>query len=109
MRQLASGEPDLVLAPSEDRGYYLIGLRRIHRALFDDMPWSTPGVLEETLRWARALHLEVVELTPGYDAGTRADVARRMSELQAEGNQRPVHTQRLLLSMGRIFASGGRA
>ena len=55
-----------------------------------------------------AIVIEVVELTPWYDAGTRADVARRMSELQAEGNQRPVHTQRLLLSMGRTFASGGR-
>ena len=38
------------LAPGEDGGYYLIGLGRVDRALFEDTPWSTPIVLEETLR-----------------------------------------------------------
>ena len=106
--QLASGEPDLVLGPSEDGGYYLIGLRRVHRALFDEMPWSTPAVLEETLWRARRLGLRVAQLAPWYDVDTGEDLARLISELEEDAGQPPIHTRRLLLSMGRTFVAGGR-
>ena len=104
---LASREHDLVLGPSEDGGYYLIGLSRIDRALFEDMPWSTPTVFEETLSRARHLRLRVVQLAPWYDVDTGADLARLMSELDAGGGKGPVHTRRLLLSMRKTFVSGG--
>jgi uncharacterized protein len=106
--QLALGEPDLVLGPTEDGGYYLIGLRSVHRTLFDGMPWSTPAVLEETLRRARRLGLRVAQLAPWYDVDTGEDLARLMSELEADAGQPSIHTRRLLLSMGRTFVSGGR-
>jgi rSAM/selenodomain-associated transferase 1 len=106
--QLASGEPDLVLGPSDDGGYYLIGLRGVHRALFEGMPWSTPAVLEETLSRARALGLRVAQLAPWYDVDTGEDLARLMSELEAHAGQAPAHTRRHLLSIGRTFFSGGR-
>ena len=44
---------DLVLGPSEDGGYYLIGLREPRAALFADMAWSTEVVFEETMRRAQ--------------------------------------------------------
>jgi glycosyltransferase A (GT-A) superfamily protein (DUF2064 family) len=66
-----------------------------------------PTVLEEALRRARDLRLRVVQLAPWYDVDTGADLARLMSELEAGGGQGPAHTRRLLLSMGRIFVSGG--
>jgi rSAM/selenodomain-associated transferase 1 len=105
--QVASKEHDLVLGPSEDGGYYLIGLGRIHRALFEDMSWSTPAVLEETLRRARDLGLTVVQLDPWYDVDTGADLDRLAAELEAGGDKGPRHTRRLLLSLGRTSASGG--
>ena len=49
---LAGPGPDVVLGPTEDGGYYLIGVRAAHRELFDGVPWSTPQVLEVTLRRA---------------------------------------------------------
>ena len=106
--QLASGEPDLVLGPSEDGGYYLIGLRGVHRALFEGMPWSTPAVLEATLGRARRLGLRVAQLAPWYDVDTGEDLARLMSELEADAGQASIHTRRLLLSTGQTFVSGGR-
>ena len=41
---------DIVLGPSNDGGYYLIGLRaeKIDYAIFKGVPWSTPYVLAET-------------------------------------------------------------
>lgn len=105
---MASGAQDLVLGPSEDGGYSLIGLRRLHRALFDGMPWSTPAVLEETVRRARALGLATLELGPWYDVDTGADLARLMAELEAGGDTGPRHTWRLLQTMDRTFMSGRR-
>ncbi|MGH7512089.1 MAG: TIGR04282 family arsenosugar biosynthesis glycosyltransferase [Gemmatimonadales bacterium] len=47
---------EIVVGPSEDGGYYLIGGRTpLPPALFVDMPWSTGGVLAETrVRLTRA-------------------------------------------------------
>jgi hypothetical protein len=35
---------DAVLVPAADGGYVLLGLRRVHRCLFQDIPWSTDRV-----------------------------------------------------------------
>jgi hypothetical protein len=71
------------------------------------MPWSTPAVLEETIRRARRLGLRVARLAPWYDVDTEEDLARLMSELEDDAPRPPIHTRRLLLSMGRTFVSGG--
>lgn len=50
---------DVVVGPSMDGGYYLIGMKKLHESLFTKMPWSTEKVLTETrsrlkqsqLRW----------------------------------------------------------
>lgn len=61
----------LVLGPTEDGGYYAIGLRRYAwpkaAGLLDRIAWSTPGVLAETRRRAEMLDLRHVELPSWYD------------------------------------------
>src|SRR5262245_38938676 len=44
---------DLVLGPTRDGGYYLVGLRRQAPEIFRDIAWSTERVLEQTLERAR--------------------------------------------------------
>ena len=39
-----------VFGPSEDGGYYLIGLNEPHVELFQDIPWSTRNTLETSLK-----------------------------------------------------------
>ncbi|HNC74500.1 MAG TPA: TIGR04282 family arsenosugar biosynthesis glycosyltransferase, partial [Elusimicrobiota bacterium] len=41
---------DAVIGPARDGGYYLLGLRKSRPALWTDMPWSSDGVLAETVR-----------------------------------------------------------
>ena len=43
-------ENEVVLGPSEDGGYYLIGMSSRFPFLFQEMMWSTPDVLPETIR-----------------------------------------------------------
>ena len=66
---------DLVLGPSLDGGYCLIGMRRFHPAPFRDIAWSTGAVLEQTLGAARVAGLEVELLDPAPDIDTVDDLA----------------------------------
>ena len=39
---------EVVLGPSTDGGYYLLGMNQLYEELFDDMPWSQPELMEKT-------------------------------------------------------------
>lgn len=67
------GREDVVLGPSTDGGYYLIGLKRVHGALFEDVPWSTGRVAELTLRRAREAGLQTGLLKALRDVDEEAD------------------------------------
>ena len=57
----------VVLGPASDGGYYLIGLKRAHRRLFEDIAWSTEQVFGQTVERAAGIGLEVVTLDSWYD------------------------------------------
>ena len=61
---------DAVFGPALDGGYYLLSLRRPAPSLFEGIPWSTDRVLEESMKRADDLSLEVRSLS------TLADVDR---------------------------------
>jgi len=44
---------DLVLGPSEDGGYYLIGLNRLVAGLLHGLSWGTDTVAQDTLTLAQ--------------------------------------------------------
>jgi rSAM/selenodomain-associated transferase 1 len=64
---LAAPGDRIVLGPSTDGGYYLIGMKRPHPGLFADIDWSTDQVFAQTLARAGALGLSVFELPSWYD------------------------------------------
>jgi rSAM/selenodomain-associated transferase 1 len=64
---LAAPGDRIVLGPSTDGGYYLLGLKRPHRRLFEDIDWSTERVSAQTLARARELDLAVHQLPSWYD------------------------------------------
>jgi rSAM/selenodomain-associated transferase 1 len=56
-----------VFGPASDGGYYLIGLKAAHAALFRDIPWSTERTLAVTLERAAGIGLAVAQLPVWYD------------------------------------------
>jgi hypothetical protein len=86
---------DVVLGPTEDGGYYLIGVRRPHPELFEGMPWSTPRVLDETLARAEAAGLETACLPQWFDVDTPADLERLRTTLSCGGTEAE-HTRKFL-------------
>ncbi len=98
---IATPTVDLVLGPSEDGGYYLIGLRALHRELFEDIAWSTSQVLPETIRRAKAKGLQVVRLPPWHDVDTPGDLERLRAELTRTEEIEPRHTRRFFMERKR--------
>jgi rSAM/selenodomain-associated transferase 1 len=75
-------QPDdaVVLGPSDDGGYYLIGLKKLHRALFEDIAWSTARVLQQTIERARQMNMKVHLLPKWYDVDDRLTLRRLCDE-----------------------------
>lgn len=66
----------LVLGPTEDGGYYLIGLTQSRPEFFEDIPWGTPFVLQRTREAAEALGIPVETIPPWYDVDRASDLHR---------------------------------
>ena len=65
---------DLVIGPSMDGGYYLIGLRRPVSALFETIDWGTDQVLEQTVRIADRSNLRTAFLEKLTDVDRPEDL-----------------------------------
>lgn len=74
----------VVLGPALDGGYYLVGLKRPHPWLFEDIAWSTPEVLACTRRRAEDIGLPVTLLPPWYDVDEPEDFRRLQAELSGQ-------------------------
>jgi rSAM/selenodomain-associated transferase 1 len=85
---LAGGRADVALGPTEDGGYYAVGMRRAAAGLFDSVEWSTPRAYAQTARNAARLGLRLLELPPWYDVDTPADLARLRAELDNDDDAR---------------------
>lgn len=66
-------DKDLVLGPSPDGGYYLIGMKEYQEEIFLGIPWSSPQVLGRTLTNADQLGLSRAFLPTLLDIDTVED------------------------------------
>lgn len=90
---LDSPETDVVFGPAADGGYYLVGMKRLHRELFAGIRWSTDTVLEMSREIASSSGLRVSLLPLLHDVDTPQDLLR--PELVDEANEAPL-TRRFL-------------
>lgn len=71
---LVSDGVDTVFGPCHDGGYYLVGMRKPHPELFQNIAWSTETVLDDTLATAEASGLRVGLLKRWNDLDTFEDL-----------------------------------
>jgi len=100
----------IVLGPSSDGGYYLIGLKQLHRRIFEGVNWSTDRVVEQTLQRANELHLDVCLLPTFYDVDDPATLRRLCDELLGSRDpERKVAAPATQGFLREIIAREGRA
>jgi len=97
---LSMSEDRVVLGPSDDGGYYLIGVKKPHRHLFDQIDWSTERVLIQTMQRATEIGLELKLLPTGYDVDDGVSLQRLRRELLANTTSADAapHTREFLAS-----------
>jgi uncharacterized protein len=97
----------IVLGPCDDGGYYLIGLKRLHREVFERIDWSTERVFEQTRQRATQIGVKVHELPRGFDVDDRATLHRLCDELLSKNarDSRAPQTQDFLRG---LIARDGR-
>jgi hypothetical protein len=103
---LISGETDISLGPTEDGGYYLVGLRSPVAGLFHNVDWSTPRAYGQTAAKAAQLNLRLHPLPCWYDIDTPADLLRLGDEMGSseEARSRAPSTSRWLIDHAARFS-----
>src|ERR1700757_876542 len=80
---------DLVVGPTHDGGYYLVGAKASHPALFAGDGMGTSSALERLLSRARALELSVGFADRFYDIDIADDLSRLAEELRLDPARAP--------------------
>jgi glycosyltransferase A (GT-A) superfamily protein (DUF2064 family) len=72
-------EADAVIQPAEDGGYVLIGMKRFHPALFEQVAWGSATVLAATRARAADHRLRLAELPTCWDLDRGEDLDRALA------------------------------
>ncbi len=74
----------VVLGPSADGGYYLVGASHRVPPIFSGVAWSTCEVWKQTLHLLEAAQIPVAELPPWYDVDDIEDLCRLAAALKRD-------------------------
>jgi hypothetical protein len=101
-RLLSQPGDRIVFGPSDDGGYYLIGMKKLHRRVFEEIDWSTERVADQTLERAAELGVKVELLPTWYDVDDRVTLRRLCDELlgdKASPGYAALETRNFLLNV----------
>ena len=65
---------EIVIGPCHDGGYYMIGMKKLHRDIFKGIPWSTSQVYVHTLTNINKLDISLCQLRYLHDIDTEEDL-----------------------------------
>lgn len=71
---------DVVIGPAADGGYYLLGMKRVHAALFQNIAWSTPLVYAQTTAVLQTNRLTFFSLPSLTDVDEEKDLPLEWKE-----------------------------
>ena len=75
---------DIVLGPTSDGGYYLVGMKKPHRTVFENQSYGGSTVLEKTIAAAWAADLTVSLASPCDDVDTPEDLRALTAQLSPD-------------------------
>ena len=81
-------QSDAVLGPSEDGGYYLLGLRQYRPGMLENLPWSQPHTRQATQERLESLGLTVSQTQILFDIDTPDDLKRLEKHHHCPATQR---------------------
>lgn len=95
----ASDRRTAILGPSEDGGYYLLGVNDCPDGLLSGLPWSSSTTFKETYERLKKRGFSTHELPAWFDVDEPHDVERLRRDLE-HGRVRSPATQQALARLG---------
>lgn len=92
--------PAIAIGPTEDGGYYLLGMAPVFEGLFNGIVFSRPDVFAKTLKKAQQTSAQISELPTWFDVDHPADLKR----LLVSGAALPPRTAAVVRKLARIYA-----
>lgn len=89
----------ICFGPTEDGGFYLVGMRGFYPQLFEDMSYSHSEVFSDTLARAEHTDAQITILPPWYDVDTPQDLDRMGADLRKGDTEAP-NTRRIANELG---------
>lgn len=87
---------DICLGPTNDGGYYLIGMKKPHKRIFnDDLKWGNKSVFESTVSIANSLNLTVGLTSKLLDIDDKNDIEdfiKVVAKDEFNGKMKPQNT-----------------
>lgn len=65
---------DVVIGPAHDGGYYLLGMKKLHKKIFENKNWSTDSVFADSMHTIDKLHLSCFQLETLIDVDEEKDL-----------------------------------
>lgn len=93
----ATARGEVLIGPSEDGGYYVIGMSENEPRLVRDIPWSTPAILDTTRLRCREAGLTIRELPKWYGVREPSDVLKLLDEVRKHPERAPRTAQFLVM------------
>ncbi len=87
------------IGPSEDGGYYLLGMNDFYPQLFAGMTYSHDEVFAQTLARIQTTRAALTVLPAWYDVDTPADLARLVRELDAASDDGLPRVRRVVAAL----------
>ena len=87
---------DIVIGPSKDGGYYLLGMKKMYNQLFEDIKFSTSNVYSQTISEIEKLGLQYSSLQQLQDIDTEEDITSWLNDKsynKIKKNIEPVYNQ----------------
>lgn len=91
----------VVLGPTSDGGYYLVGAAGEVPPIFENVAWSTPRVWQQTVAALHDAAIPFAELPPWYDIDEKQDLTRLREELVELARKSPVWRE-LFQAVGKV-------
>ena len=71
---------DVVIGPAKDGGYYLLGIKKLYKEIFEDKKWSDVSVFKDTINTINKLHLSNHQLETLTDVDEEKDLPEKFQK-----------------------------
>ena len=91
-------EEDIVLGPTEDKGYYLVGMNKPIKVIFENIEYGHGNVLENTIEAIKKEHLTYALTNKNRDIDEPEDLKYFYKEIKRKNIDEEMNTSKFILN-----------